>query len=72
MVVEEKNCQGVNVSFEMPFLALWQGIKRKPMVDLLKHSDGKGARVDFLAGSCIFPSHVDVNFLGEHALPQEH
>lgn len=29
MVVEERNCWGVNVSFEMPLLASWQGRKKE-------------------------------------------
>lgn len=29
MGVEERNCCGVNVSFEMPLLAAWQGRKKK-------------------------------------------
>lgn len=51
-----------NVSFETPLLASWQGRKKerkekqkkktkKTMEDLLKHSDEKEARADFLAES---------------------
>lgn len=67
----EKFCWGVNVSFEMPLLASWQGRKKKPMVGLFKYGDGSAARADFLAGSWIFPSHVEVNLHGGHVLPQE-
>lgn len=71
MVVEESNCWGVNVSFEMPLLASWQGRKKEPMVDLWKYSEEEEGRADFLAGSWIFPSHVEVIFHGGHASARE-
>ena len=61
MVVEERNCWGVNVSYETRPLKRhsWipdkverkKGKKKKTMEDLLKHSDEKEARADFLAES---------------------
>ena len=76
MVVEERNCWGVNVSFEMPLLASWQGRKKErkkkknqTMEDLLRHSDEKEARADFLAESWILPCHVEVSFHRGHISP---
>ena len=69
MLLEERTCWGVNVSFEMPLLASWQGRKKERKKEkkknyggFVRHSDKREARADFLAESWILPCHVEVSF----------